>query len=205
MFSEIQVNSCFYIETKGADTYQVYLWGWQNNLPFPIPKEYFKQMLTNLSFEEEGNIRNILKVSRATNLSLPFQSTRDWDTPHLETRSMCRGLGQFGRFKIRKREKRLNLKVSILLVLREEEGCLDFWVLSCSKGHSPEDTRLRARKKRNLAGGLRCASPSRNSQNTINLEQREKLKSSEPLSCFYQISKERLETLCFPQIFYLIK
>lgn len=86
----------------------------------------------------------------------------------------------------------------MLFVLREEmTDCLDFWVLSQEQGtqwHSPEDTRLTANReqgeKETWQGGLKCASPSRNSQNRINLGQREKTESSDPLSCFYQISKD---------------
>lgn len=79
----------------------------ENNPPSFTPKDCFKQMLTNLSFKEDRNIGIVLEVSMAANLSLPFQSTRDWDIPHLETRNMCKGLEQSGRFEKRRRGKRL--------------------------------------------------------------------------------------------------
>lgn len=159
-------------------------------------------MLTKLSFKEEGNIGNVVKVNRVVNLSLPFQSTRDRHIPHLETRNGCKGLRQSGRYEARKRERRLKGISFVVCPQRRDEGLFRLLgpipgakdTVTFSWGHRGEN-KQGARRKANLAGGLRCASPLRNSQNRINLGQREKLESSVPLSCFYRISEDQKPVL----------
>lgn len=77
-------------------------------------------MLTNLSFEEEGNTRTVLKIRRAANLTVPYQSKQGL-AYHLETRNVCRALEQSGRFEVRN-EKRLKGIYFVVCPQRRDEG-----------------------------------------------------------------------------------